>query len=85
MTGEIALYIVFAISVYNFFGAFVTSAWGDYVQTDNRFDLFNPRFAYETYRVNWFGAIMISLLYTLLFPLGAIMYWFWQLCTVGRE
>lgn len=36
-------------------------------------------------RVNWFGAIVLALVFTALCPLGAAGYWFYKLCTVGRK
>ena len=49
-------------------------------------ELCNPYWVYKYYQgVNWFGAIMLSLLYTVLCPVGAICYWMYKLCTVGRK
>lgn len=83
MTGEEIFDIVFLILIYNFFGFWLCGAWGENAQCEG-FDLFNPYRSYSTYAVNWFGAIMISLVYTALCPLGAICYWFYKLCTIGR-
>ena len=85
MTSEIVLYIIRFIVIYNLVGVFICVRWGDSAQTDNIFDLYNPCCAYDAYKVNWFGAIMISLVYTILCPLGAVCYWFYKLCTVGRK
>ena len=49
-------------------------------------ELCNPRWTYKYHKsVNWFGAIMLSLLYAALCPIGAVCYWFYKLCTVGRR
>lgn len=49
-------------------------------------ELCNPYWAYKYHKgVNWFGAIMLSLLYTALCPIGAVCYWFYKICTVGRR
>jgi len=39
---------------------------------------------YEEANVNWFGAIILALLYTAALPLLAIQYWIYWLFTVGR-
>ena len=39
---------------------------------------------YEEANVNWFGAIILALLYTAAPPLIAIQYWIYWLFTVGR-
>ena len=50
------------------------------------FELCNPYWAYKYYKnVNWFGACMISLVFTALCPPIAIIYWFYKLCTIGRK
>ena len=49
-------------------------------------ELVNPYWSYIYYSsLNWFGAIIVSLVYTLLCPIGAICYWFYKLCTFGRR
>jgi hypothetical protein len=40
---------------------------------------------YHYNHVNWFGAFMVALWYSLLCPIGAVAYWFYRCCTVGRE
>ena len=45
----------------------------------------NPVWWYKNYRVNYFGAAMAALGCTLLCPIAAIAYWFYKLCTVGRN
>ena len=45
----------------------------------------NPWVIYHYNHVNWFGAFMVALWYTLLCPIGAVAYWFYRCCTVGRE
>lgn len=45
----------------------------------------NPIWLYKKYKVNWFGAILIAILFNILcFPLS-ICYWLYKLCTVGRK
>ena len=46
----------------------------------------NPCVVYKYNKsVNWFGALVLSLLYSVLSPLGTTIYWFCKLCTVGRK
>ena len=50
----------------------------------------NPLYIYKhNRRLNWFGAILVALLYSLLCPVGALCYWIYKiiytLCTVGRK
>lgn len=54
----------------------------------NKFDDFsyvNPIKIYKTYRVNYFGAALICIIYNLLCPIGSIGYWFYKICTIGRK
>ena len=48
-------------------------------------DFFNPLWIYNNYNVNWFGAVMLCLLFNILCPIWAIGFWFYKLCTVGRR
>jgi hypothetical protein len=49
------------------------------------FELCNPRWVYRYNKsVNWFGAYVLAIGYTLLCPIVAVGYWFYKLCTVGR-
>lgn len=45
----------------------------------------NPCFVYKHNGVNWFGAALVALFYNMLCPLGALGYWFYKLCVVGRR
>ena len=45
----------------------------------------NPFFVYKHNRVNWFGAIVVSITYGLICPVATAGYWFYKLCTVGRK
>ena len=59
--------------------------WGIEKMTDG-WELCNPYWVHVYHTsVNWFGAIFLSLVYTALCPVGAIIYWFYKLCTVGRR
>ena len=49
----------------------------------------NPLHIYKHNHVNWFGASMVALWYSLLCPVGALCYWVYKiiytLCTMGRK
>ena len=45
----------------------------------------NPSFVYKPSCVNWFGAILLTVLYSLMIPILTACYWFYKLCTVGRK
>ena len=45
----------------------------------------NPVIIYRTEKVNWFGCLALTLLGNMLFPIFAICYWIYKLCTVGRK
>lgn len=49
------------------------------------FSFLNPIKIYKTYHVNYFGAALICIVYNFLCPIGSIGYWFYKLCTFGRE
>ena len=46
---------------------------------------FSPRMLYNTYQINWFGAIVIYLFYFITTPVYALMYIIKWICTVGRK
>ena len=46
----------------------------------------NPFFVYKYCKsVNWFGAFVLAMFLTAICPFGALCYWFYKLCTVGRR
>lgn len=45
----------------------------------------NPVWLYKRFRVNWFGASFLALLFSLLTIPCVIGYWFYKICTVGRN
>jgi hypothetical protein len=49
------------------------------------FEFVNPIFLYNRFKVNWFGAFFLAIIFNLLtFPF-AIVYWIYKICTVGRK
>ena len=76
-------YVILAI-VHSLIGAIFCVLWVCNAGADG-WELCNPYWMHVFYRVNWFGAIMLSLLYMALCPIMAICYWFYKICTVGRR
>ena len=45
----------------------------------------NPLIIYKQTRVNWFGAILLAVIYGVMCPVATFVYWLYKLCTVGRK
>ena len=77
--------LTIGLTLWVLFGATICIVWSMEKYTDG-WELCNPCWAYKYHdSVNWFGATMLSLLFTALCPIGAVCYWFYKLCTVGRR
>jgi hypothetical protein len=75
---------IFILFIWNFLGGFAVWAIADWNFLE--LNIMNPYRVYQSNStVNWFGATMISLLCAILFPIGALCYWFYFLCVVGRK
>lgn len=48
-------------------------------------DLFIPANLYDAIRVNWFGAWFLSIIANIVGLPFAIVFWIYQLCTIGRD
>ena len=73
--------IVGSIAVFMFWST--STGW---LELCDGWEFVNPYYVYKYCKlVNWFGAIMIALLFTGICPIGAVFYWFYKLCTVGRK
>lgn len=47
---------------------------------------FNPIRNYKEWTsMNWFGVIFFTILLNVIYPVYALCYWFYKLCTVGRK
>lgn len=75
---------IFYLMVWSLGGAIFLGIGGVLSEFDN-FSFMNPIKIYKTYKVNYFGAAIICIIYNLLCPIGSIGYWFYKLCTVGRK
>lgn len=59
---------------------------------DDGFPYVNPFYIYQRSKVNWFGCFILTLIFSLICPIGTVGYWlyyicklFVKLCTVGRR
>lgn len=55
------------------------------VSGENGLRLCNPKWIYNHTKTNWFGTICLTILVNVVFGPTALCYWFYKLCTVGRE
>ena len=78
------MWTLILILIWMLLGTAVCAIWSSNMRTVG-WELCNPYWAYQYHHVNWFGAIILSLLYTAFCPIGAVGYWFYKLCTVGRR
>ena len=71
--------------IWNLCGAAIDTTWCTYSEIEG-LELYNPKQAYHHYtRCNWFGAILISLIFTIICPVGAVVYWVLKLFTTKRK
>lgn len=75
--------LLLSIILCNMLGAAFCTVWAS--QKAKGWELCNPYWTHVYHKVNWLGAIMLSLIYNALCPIGAICYWIYKLCTVGRR
>lgn len=77
--------IVAIMLAWNFLG-FVAITIIPYSRDANEIcEIFNPSEIYKLLSVNKFGCAMVTIFFNLLCPIFAIGYWFYWLCTVGRN
>ena len=76
--------VVFCLMVWSICGAIILCIIGVLDEFDD-FSYVNPIKIYKTYKVNYFGAAIICIIYNLLCPIASIGYWFYKLCTFGRK
>lgn len=51
----------------------------------NGWEFVNPVHVYKYNQVNWFGAVLVALIYNIICPIGSACYWFYKICTFGRR
>ena len=49
------------------------------------FSFVNPIIIYRNIKVNWFGALFLTIIFNIFLPAIAIPYWIYKVCTVGRK
>jgi hypothetical protein len=79
---------LFLVVVYHIIGFMIIGTLTDFagaVGKASGVEFFNPCFIYRKVRVNWFGAIVLALFYNVLWPIPAVCYWLYKLCTFGRK
>ena len=49
------------------------------------FSFVNPKVIYKNIKVNWFGAVVLTIIFNICLPAVSIPYWIYKLFTVGRK
>jgi hypothetical protein len=70
------------IIIWNFIGGLLMLI---IVANNNFSEVLSPKYIHNYFKVNWFGAIIISISRNLLCPVLSICVWFYKLCTIGRR
>jgi hypothetical protein len=77
---------IFILFIWNLLGSLGVGMIIDSIFLEgNMWDIMNPYRVRQNSKVNWFGAVIVSLLCTVLCPVWALCYWFYFLCTIGRK
>ena len=77
--------LIQAIAAWQLFGGLICMAIAESFKA-NGWEIANPYWCYHlSISLNWFGAILVSVLYNILCPVGALCYWIYWICTVGRR
>lgn len=83
------LNIIFIISVILLCGVVIESIMSTSCSEPLRhrgcFKFMNPAWWRRNHRVNYFGAMMRALVFTIFYPIAVICYLIYKLCTVGRK
>ena len=94
---DITLFFIFFLGWNGIGGICLLGAWAEsyssWIGKTKCWAFVNPFVVYRyNTSVNWFGAIVIALLLTIVCPIGAALYWiynlgwlFCKLCTIGRR
>lgn len=68
------------INIVGFLGVLIVT------MTENaNFSFVNPIVIYNNIPVNWFGTLLLTIIFNVLLPSVAIPYWIYKICTVGRK
>ena len=49
------------------------------------FSFVNPIVIYNKTKLNWFGAVVLTVIFNVLLPAVSIPYWIYKIFTVGRK
>lgn len=49
------------------------------------FSLVNPKVIYKEIPVNWFGVILLTIIFNVCFVIVSVPYWIYKICTLGRK
>ena len=78
---EILMEILISLNIMAVIFAVVTLANGAY----EYFTFVNPKVIYKNLHVNWFGTMLLTIIFNILLPVISIPYWIYKLCTIGRK
>lgn len=78
---EILIEILISLNLASVIIAGVLLASGAY----EAFSFVNPKVIYRKIRVNWFGVILLTIVFNACFVIVSIPYWIYKICTVGRK
>ena len=85
----IIIAIIFSIVLYHFYGLGVCAILFNTTKLVSKatgIEIVNPLWIKNnSRRLNWFGAVLVSICFTLLIPLPAVGYWIYKICTVGGD
>lgn len=77
---------IFILAVWSIIAfCFLLHEAGDLPFGAEGFEFVNPIYIYKHCRVNVFGAILLTILFSLICPFGTVGYWIYKLCTIGRK
>ena len=75
---EIVLTVFGVLVITGLIGLFI----GGLVDTDGA-EFVNPIYLKKKFRINWFGASMLALIFNVIAVPWAICYWVYKICTIG--
>ena len=83
MSSEVIVILIFAIATWNLVGVFL------FLHNLGDFAYLNPIKIYLSFKVNYFGCFVLTILFNIACPIATIIYWIcvfihW-ICTVGRK
>lgn len=76
--------ILAILGLYTLFGFLFMMAIS-FITDSEGLEFVNPVWLYKKYKVNWFGAMALTIVITVFVFPYALAYWFYKLCTVGRK